>query len=151
MLKLIRFFKQPLFLLLATVFLVSGPLAKAQQLNTINYNYLYASGQEFELDWTIINDGNEIIIHYKLELTDTSKRIYDYDILWDARSSLVDKEGTPLSNVMPTLTTDQVKKGKVKVDKSFAGQYAVARIFYEDQKRVRVFHKRIPTIKTPYV
>jgi GWxTD domain-containing protein len=151
MLKLIRFFKQPVFLLLTTIFLVSGTLAKAQQLNIINYNYLYASGQEFELDWTIINDGNEIIIHYKLELTDTSKRIYDYDILWDARSSLVDKEGTPLSNVMPTLTTDQVKKGKVKVDKSFAGQYAVARIFYEDQKRVRVFHKRIPTIKTPYV
>ena len=151
MLKLIRFFKQPLFLLLATVFLVSGPLAKAQQLNTINYNYLYASGQEFDLDWKIINDGNEITIHYKLELTDTSKRIFDYDILWDTRSSLADKEGTPLTNVIPESPNEQVKTGKVKIDKSLAGQYAVARVIYNEQKRMRVFHKRIPTRQTPHL
>lgn len=151
MLKLIRFFKQPVFLLLTTVFLVSGTLAKAQQLNTINYNYLYASGQEFELDWKIINDGNEITIHYKLELTDTSKRIFDYDILWDTRSSLADKEGTPLTNVIPEAPNEQVKTGKVKIDKSLAGQYAVARVIYNEQKRMRVFHKRIPTRQTPHL
>lgn len=151
MLKLILFFKLLAFAILTTAFLFTGSLAEAQQLNTINYNYLYASGQEFELDWKIINDGNEITIYYKLELKDTSKRIFDFDILWDARSSLADKEGTPLSNIMPVITSEQVKSGTVKVDKSFAGQYAVARVVYSAQKRMRVFHKRIPTFKTPYV
>jgi GWxTD domain-containing protein len=151
MLKLILFCKRAVNLFLITAFLVTAVLTQGQQLNTINYNYLYASGQEFELDWKIINDGNEITIHYRLELNDTTKRIFDFDILWDARPSLADKEGTPLSNVMPAITSDWVKSGMVKVDRSLAGQHAVARVIYSEQKRMRVFHKRIPVRRTPYV
>lgn len=151
MFKLILFFSGHTRQVLITAFLFTAILTKAQQLNTINFNYLYASGQEFNLDWKIINDGNEITILYKLELTDTSKRIFDYDILWDVRSSLAEKEGTPLTNVIPEAPNEQVKTGKVKVDKSLAGQYAVARVIYNEQKRMRVFHKRIPNRKTPYI
>jgi len=151
MFKLILFFKRYTNLVLSAAFLLSTFFSSAQQINTLNYNYLYASGQEFELDWRIVNDGTEISIHYQLMLRDTTKQIFDYDILWDARSSLADKEGTPLTAVMPDAPNKFAKTGKVKVDKSFAGQYAVARIIYNEQKRMRVFHKRIPTRKTPYV
>ncbi|MBX2967393.1 MAG: GWxTD domain-containing protein [Cyclobacteriaceae bacterium] len=149
MFKLILFLKRPVNLV--TVFILISWASSAQQLNTINYNYLYASGQEFELDWKIVHDGEEITIHYRLELTDTTKKIFDYDVLWDARPSLADKEGTLLTGVTPIATTEKLKSGKVKVDKSLAGQYAVARVIYNEQKRMRVFHKRIPTNNTPHI
>ncbi|MCU0358845.1 MAG: hypothetical protein MUE95_14855, partial [Cyclobacteriaceae bacterium] len=67
--------------------------AKAQVLRTINYNYIYRPAEEFTFSWKVLPRNNQVEIMYLLERNSETVQLADYDVLWEARKDLSEKEG----------------------------------------------------------
>jgi GWxTD domain-containing protein len=125
--------------------------AKAQVLRTINYNYIYRPAEEFTFSWKVLPRNNQVEIMYLLERNSETVQLADYDVLWEARKDLSEKEGKPVNGIQPAETTAGSKSGKVVLDASVAGQIIVARVTNATRKRVWLYFQTIPSIAQPYL
>lgn len=123
----------------------------AQGLQSINYNYIYYPDQEFFFDWKITHQNSQIEIQYILERAGEAVNLTDYDLLWEIRKDLSEKEGTAISSVKPSTPTESQKSGKVILELSSTGKYAVAKIVNNKKKVMTIFFKQIPVKAEPYL
>ncbi len=131
--------------------LISSGGALAQSLQSINYNYLYYPDQEFFFDWKITHRNNQIEIQYSLERAGEAINLSNYDILWEIRKDLSEKEERSISTVKPAVPTANQKSGSVVLEPSDAGQYAVAKVVNNTKKLMTIFFKQVPLKATPYI
>lgn len=139
-----KFFSVALLLLISVT-------SWAQSLQNINYNYIYYPDQEFILYWKITHRNAQIEIQYTLERGGEAVDLSHYDILWEIRKDLSEKEGRTLSTIKPEVTTATQKSGKVILEPSTAGQYAVAKVVNNLKKVMTIFYKQVPVNATPYL
>ncbi|MBX2964247.1 MAG: GWxTD domain-containing protein [Cyclobacteriaceae bacterium] len=136
-------------MILFTLFICSG--GYSQGLQSINYNYIYYPDQPHYLHWKIVHHNNQIEIQYSLERSGEAVNLFTYDILWEIRKDLLEKEGTAVTAVSPVVTTEALKTGKVTLDNSAAGKYAVAKVVDNTKRLMTIFYKKIPETATAYL
>jgi GWxTD domain-containing protein len=90
---------QNCFKILATAFLLLSSLGcHAQALRDINYNYLYNPLERISFEMAPVRSATRWTINYSLQVRDTAMdRTEDFDIEWQGREALSNKEGDALS------------------------------------------------------
>ncbi|MBX2947104.1 MAG: GWxTD domain-containing protein [Cyclobacteriaceae bacterium] len=131
--------------------LLASTASLAQGLQNINYNYIYYPDQEFFLHWKIVHRNNQIEIQYTLERSGEAINLMTYDILWEIRKDLSEKEGTAITTAQPETTSESLKSGRVFLEQSTAGKYAVAKVLNNAKKVMTIFYKKVPASPTPYL
>jgi GWxTD domain-containing protein len=121
-----------------------------QALRTINYNYIYRAAEEFSFNWKIVHGNNQIEAYYSLERTNDNINLAEYDILWEIRKDLGEKEGIALTNVIYDQSFESTKSGKVILNNEATGQYVVAKITNATKKRMWIYSKQVPQTPVPY-
>lgn len=114
-----------------------GGRGYAQPLRDINFNYLYDPNQPVTLALKVVRTSEGFVARYKLAWKDTSR----YSLQWALRSTLGEKEGTPVP-------ADQVKEqrtagaitGTVTLPVG-AGPLLVAKAVNESEKKAWLFPK----------
>jgi GWxTD domain-containing protein len=136
--------------LLIVFMVLSGVSTQAQILRTINFNYIYWPKADFTFQWKVLNRNNQIEVTYSLERNSESISLSEYDILWELRKDISEKEGTPITKVSPISTTAQLKSGSVTLEASAAGQVIVAKVANAAKKQVWLYFTKIPATAQPF-
>ena len=88
------------FLILAAPFATT-----AQALRDINYSYLYNNSNPITVRFQTVRNSSDWTTSFQLVSTDTTQQISDYEVRFETRASLGEKEGSIISPDSSTLTS----------------------------------------------
>ena len=132
--------------ILATAVLLLPSLAcHAQALRDINYNYLYNPLERITFEMAPVRSASSWTINYTLQVRDTAMdRTEDYDIEWQKREALSNKEGEALSPE----TKQYVKRsdrltGAITIAAADAPKILAARVVNRSTKRAYFFYTHL--------
>jgi GWxTD domain-containing protein len=114
--------------------------AGAQALRDINYNYLYNPNETFAFRLKTVRTPGGWTTHYKLEVRDSSLKSEDFQLQWQLREALNDKEGKALT--ADSTATEQPQNslvGKIRRPVSATAQILTAKIVNTTLKRAWYF------------
>ncbi|SHG90246.1 GWxTD domain-containing protein [Chryseolinea serpens] len=125
-----------LFIVLLLLTLSAG----AQTLRDINYSFLYNPAEPFTFDVKVTRNAAGWTAFYSLTLRDTTLRADQFLVQWDTRSSLGDKEGTPINGEAITKTLDKfTAEGELKVPLSSAPLILTAKVLNNNLKHAWIY------------
>jgi GWxTD domain-containing protein len=81
------------FLILATPFVTT-----AQALRDINYSYLYNNSNPITISFQTVRNPSSWTTFFQMVSTDTTQQISDYEVRFETRASLGEKEGSVISS-----------------------------------------------------
>ena len=117
--------------------------AIAQPLRDLNYQYLYTGESPVAITLKPSRTGDVWITAFEFSLRDTTLNIEEYNLRWELRSSLTDREGQSLSgdSVVSILERNQNRiVGTVTVPVSEPYKLLVGRVINNPQKRLWYFY-----------
>ena len=126
----------------ACFFLIST-LAVGQPLRDINFAYLYNPDGTFAFDIKPIREARQWTVAYELELLSDSLRIEDFEIHWETRETLTDKEGVPLGLATDFKRSSNKIHGVFTVPVDMAPKLLVAKVVRLSVKRAWIYYKRL--------
>lgn len=113
--------------------------AGAQALRDINYNFLYNPNETFSFRLKTIRTSEGWATHYKLEVRDSSLRAQDFQLQWQLRESLSDKEGKSITTDSIGGSTEGSLAGTILQPLSASAQVLTAKIINTPLKRAWFF------------
>jgi GWxTD domain-containing protein len=78
------------------VFVMTFPSVKAQPLRDINYSYLYDPSHAFRFEIKPVRLSSSWKVLFELTATTGSAKVSDFQIAWEVRDALFDKDGIPV-------------------------------------------------------
>lgn len=107
----------------------------AQELQNVNYKYVYDPTLPFTFDWKIVREPTGWKVFYELEVVDSSKQSNTFAILWETRNTIRDESGKVLQT--PIHKQDR----EIYFPKDSVQQFLVAKIINLQEKQAWYFYK----------
>lgn len=133
--------------LLAIIAFIYGFTAGSQPLRDINYNYVYNSSTAFSFNLRAAKLGNEWSLFYELQLNDSTLQLDDFNVRWETRTGLGDKENTlfpPLEN-NETFRSKSVFRGIAKFPLTTEAKIIIAKVIQHSTNRAWLYYKILET------
>ena len=128
----------------AVCFLLVSAHVSSQPLRDINFAYLYNSQEAFTFTMKPIRLARQWSVAYELRLLSDSLRTEDFEIHWETRHSLMDKEAVTHGVATNYKKLANSIHGAVTVALEAAPKLLVARVVRISLKRAWIFYKRLP-------
>jgi GWxTD domain-containing protein len=113
----------------------------AQPLRDINYKYLYNPGEPFSFVMKTVRQSENFMVHFQLQLRDTSFQTEDYAIEWESREDLGAKEGTPLTVEILSGQRDRTSyTGRLEFSVLSSPKILVAKVVQTTLKKAWLFY-----------
>ena len=117
--------------------------AIAQPLRDLNYQYLYSGESPVMITLKPSRAGNQWITAFEFQLRDTTQNVDEYNLRWEVRSSLSDRDGQSVSGDSLVSIIERSRNGivgTVAIPVSEPYKILVARVINNPQKRLWYFY-----------
>lgn len=116
--------------------------ARAQALRDVNYNFLYDPTEPFTLSTNVVRTPSGWTVFYEFTMRDSAQRLDQFHLAWDLRSSVDEKQGTPVDqSAIKKTNTGNSQIGEIFVASSAAPQVLALKALNNAVKRAWIFYR----------
>lgn len=107
----------------------------AQELQNVNYDYLYNPTNPFTFDWKVVREPDGWKVFYALDVVDSAQKNNTFGILWETRQTIREESGKILQTPLHR------KEGQIFLPKDSVQNFLIAKVVNVQEKKAWYFYK----------